>query len=42
MRGGIYYVTKRYNKGNNKYMTDFDSSEGSIYIIYLDANSLHG
>ena len=27
MRGGIYYINKRYNKGNNKYMTDFDSSE---------------
>ena len=42
MRGGISYITKRYSKTNNKYMTDYDSSEESIYIIYLDANNLYG
>ena len=42
MRGGISYIGKRYSKANNKYMIDYDSSEESIYIVYLDANSLYG
>ena len=35
MRGGISYIPKRYSKANNKYMTDYDSSEESKFIIYL-------
>ena len=42
MRGGISYIAKKYSKANNKYMTDHDSSEGNIFIIYLDANNLSG
>ena len=42
MRGGISYIAKRYSKANNKYMTDYDSSEKSIFIVYLDANNLYG
>ena len=42
MREGISYIAKRYSKANNKYMADCDSSEESKFIIYLDANNLHG
>ena len=42
MRGGISYIAKRYSKANNKHMTDYDSREESIYIIYLEANNLYG
>ena len=39
MRGGISYISKRYSKGNNKYMEYSDISKESIYITYLDANN---
>ena len=42
IRGGFSYIAKRYSKANHKYMKDYDSSEESIFIIYLDANNLHG
>ena len=41
-RGGISYSAKRYSKANDKYMTYYDSSEESIFIIFLDANNLNG
>ena len=42
MWGGISCIAKRYSKANNKYMTDYDSSEKSKFIMYLDANKLYG
>ena len=42
MRGGISYFVRRYSKADNKYMKDYDSSEESIFIIYLNANNLYG
>ena len=42
MRGGIYYIAKRYSKANNKYMKCYDSSEESKCITYLGANNLYG
>ena len=42
MRGGISYFARRYSKADNKYMKDYDSSKESIFIIYLNANSLYG
>ena len=42
MRSGISYISKRYNKANNKYMKCYDSSEESKFIMYLDANNLYG
>ena len=39
MRGGISYIAKRYSKANNKYKTDYDSSEESKFITYFDGNN---
>ena len=42
IRGGISTITHRHSKANNKYMKDYNSSEESKYITYLDANNLYG
>ena len=42
MRGGISYIADRYGQANNKYMTNYDKSKPSKYIMYLDANNLYG
>ena len=41
MRGGISYIANRHGEANNKYMTGYDSSKPSKYIMYLDANNLN-
>ena len=41
MRGGIYYIAKRYSKANNKYIESHDDYKESIYISYLDANNIY-
>ena len=40
LRGGISYIAKRYAKGNNKYMKNYDPKKSSIWISYLDMNNL--
>ena len=42
LRGGIFYIAKRYSKANNKYMKNYDPTKPSIYISYLDMNNLYG
>ena len=42
MRGGVSYVSNRYSKANNKYLTSFDPKQESKHIIYLDTNNLYG
>ena len=42
MRGGIYSITHRYAKANNKYMPDFNKNDPISWIFYLDANNLYG
>ena len=47
MRGGISFIGKRHSKANNIYIENYDSSEcssieESVFIMYLDANNLHG
>ena len=42
MRGGISYINKRYNKGNNEYYSDYDSEKPKTYITYLNINNLYG
>ena len=42
LRGGIFYIAKRYSEANNKYIDNCDSTKPSIYITYLDMNNLYG
>ena len=42
LRGGISYIAKRYTKGNNKYLNDYDPKKSSTFISYLDMNNLYG
>ena len=42
LRGGIFYIAKRYAKANNKYMNDYDPEKPSTFITYQDMNNLCG
>ncbi|GFS92830.1 hypothetical protein TNCV_1162181 [Trichonephila clavipes] len=41
IRGGVAMMGHRYAKANNVYLSTYDSSLPSSYIIYLDANNLY-
>ena len=41
-RGGISYIAKRYAKGNNKYINDYDPKNPSTFISCFDINNLCG
>ena len=40
MRVGVFYISNRYNKANNKYLKSQDPKQESKHI-YLDANYLY-
>lgn len=42
IRGGIVQCCKRHSVANNKYVSDYDSTKESNYLIYLDVNNLYG
>ena len=42
LRGGIFYIAKRYAKANNKCMKDYNPTKPSKYLSYLDMNNLYG
>ena len=42
MRGGVTYISKKYNKTNNKYLKSSDPKQEAKHIIYLDTNNLYG
>ena len=42
LRGGIFYIAKRYDKANNKCMKDYNPTKPSKYLSYLDMNNLYG
>ena len=42
IRGGNSNVFKRFAKANNKFMKNFDETQTSKFLVYLDANNLYG
>ena len=39
---GISMVSKRYARANNPRVDGYDPTKSKSYILYLDANNLHG
>ena len=42
MRGGTSYIAHRHGEANNHYLSFYDPSKPTKYIMYLDANNLYG
>jgi len=40
--GGLVQCCYRYTKAYNKYLSDYDSSKESSFLMYMDANNLYG
>lgn len=41
MRGGISQCSHRYSKANNKYMQDYNPELLSVFLLYVDVNSMY-
>ena len=42
MRGGVFYISRKYSKANNNYLKSYNPKQELKHIIYLDANSSYG
>ncbi|CAG9815534.1 unnamed protein product [Phaedon cochleariae] len=42
IRGGISVCCNRYSEANNKYMPEYDASDTTKSLLYLDVNNLYG
>ena len=42
IHGGMCNVIYKYAKANNKYMKNYDVTKESIFLEYVDANTLYG
>lgn len=42
IRGGVSMVCKKYSKANHIHLDDFNPTQESKHIMYLDANNLYG
>ncbi|GFQ88987.1 uncharacterized protein TNCT_312881 [Trichonephila clavata] len=42
MRGGMCFLAQRYARANNPYLSCYNPSEPSSYIVNLDVNNLYG
>ena len=39
IRGGLSQASNRFSKANNKFLSDYDESQDSKYIMYYDLNN---
>ena len=42
LRGGVFHISKRYSKSNNKYLKSYGTRQESKRVIYLNTNNIYG
>ena len=41
MRGGVFDISKRHSKANNKYLPSYDPEKLTKYVTYLNKNNFY-